>query len=271
MFNVQEKGSEVAIIKGGDDDGEIIYLDANYSGNNDNGKGLKSKKKIIYFDKLDLPKEATFQQYPNTNMERQVLMIVGQSGSGKSYYLNQYMNNYKKAYNGKRPIYFFSNVDEDKSINEKIVKRIALNDTWIDEPLSLDDVKGSLCAFDDIEMIKDKNIKQEVFKFINEILTTGRHTNTSCALIVHYANNKGYLRDFLNECHTFTYFPRSANRGTKYLLENYIGVDSKEISKIKKLNSRWATVYKNYPNCVLTEKNLFMLADMDKDEEKDKK
>ena len=34
-------------------------------------------------------------------------MIVGQSGSGKSYYLNMYMKNYKKAYKNKRPIYFF--------------------------------------------------------------------------------------------------------------------------------------------------------------------
>jgi len=267
-FNIDSKGGEVAIIKGGDDDGEIIYLDANYKKEDDNGKGLKGKKKIVYFDKLELQKNSVFEQYPNTNIERQVLMIVGQSGSGKSYYLNQYMKNYKKAYKNKRPIYFFSNVAEDKSIDEKIVKRVALNDSWLNEPLSVDDVKDSLCCFDDIEMIKDQGIKQEVFKFINEILTTGRHTNTSCALIVHYANNKGYLRDFLNECHTFTYFPRSANRGTKYLLENYIGIDNKEIQKIKKLESRWATVYKNYPNCVLTEKNLFLLADMDDDTKK---
>jgi hypothetical protein len=120
-------------------------------------------------------------------------------------------------------------------------------------------------------MIKDKVIRNEVFKFVNEILTTGRHFNISCALIVHYANNKPYLRDFLNECHTFTFFPRSMNRGTKYLLENYMGVDNDEIKKIKKLESRWVTVYKNYPNCVLSEHNLFMLADMDDDNEKPKK
>jgi len=262
-FNL-ETGGEIAIIKGGDDNNQIIFLDANHKKDDkDNKKGLKGVKKNVYFDKLELPKNEIFEQFPNTHTERQVLMIVGQSGSGKSYYLNQYMKNYKKAYKNKKPIYFISNVEEDKSIDEKIVKRVALNDSWISEPLTVDDVKDSLVCFDDIEMIKNQGIKAEVFKFINEILTTGRHTNTSCALIVHYANNKRYLIDFLNETHSFTYFPRSSNRGTNYLLENYLGLDSKEIKKIKKLESRWATIFKNFPGAVLTEKNLFMLADLD--------
>lgn len=263
MFNVQEKGSPIANIKGGDDDGEIIYLDSNYIKCQDNSKGLKCKKKIIYFDKLDLDKTSIFQPYPNTSRERDVMLIVGASGSGKSYYLNQYLKNYKKAYKNKRPIYFFSNIADDKSIDEKLIKRVQLNESWLSDPLTIDDVKDSLCAFDDIEMIKDQGIKQEVFKFINEILTTGRHTNTSCALIVHYANNKSYLRDFLNEAHSFTYFPRSSNRGTKYLIENYMGVDADEIKKIKKMNTRWATINRNYPNSIITEKKIFILADIE--------
>jgi hypothetical protein len=262
-FNL-ETGGEIAIIKGGDDNNQIIYLDANHKKDDINDKkGLKGIKNNVYFDKLELPKNQIFEQFPNTKTERQVLMIVGQSGSGKSYYLNQYMKNYKKAFKNKKPIYFISTIAEDKSIDPKVVTRIALNESWISEPLTVDDVKDSLVCFDDIEMIKDQNIKAEVFKFINEILTTGRHTNTSCALIVHYANNKRYLIDFLNETHSFTYFPRSSNRGTNYLLENYLGLDTKEIKKIKKLESRWASVFKHYPNCVLTERNLFMLADLD--------
>ncbi len=262
-FNIQEKGGEIAIIKGGDDDGEIVYLDSNYKkGDDEEVKGLKSKK-IIYFDKLDLDKKSTFEHYPNTSRERDVLMIVGQSGSGKSFYLNQYLTNYKKAYKNKRPIYFISAVAEDKSIDAKIVKRIALNETWLTEPLELVDVKDSLVCLDDIEAIKDLRIKQALFTFINELLTMGRHHNISVALIVHHANGKKYLMDMLNECTSFTYFVRSSNRANNYLLENYMGLDMDEIRKIKKMNTRWATVFRNYPSCVLTEKNLFMLADMD--------
>lgn len=261
-FNL-ETGGEIAIIKGGSDNNRIIFLDANHKKDDtDNKKGLKGVSNNVYFDKLELPKNQTFEQYPNTHTERQVLMIVGQSGSGKSYYLNQYMKNYKKAYKNKRPIYFISNVAEDKSIDPKVVKRVALNETWISEPLTIDDVKDSLVVFDDVEQIKDKGIKEQVFKFINECLTTGRHTNTSVFLIVHYTN-KPYIQSMLMECHTFTYFPRGSNRSTNYALESYIGVDKKEIKYIKTLDTRWATIYKQYPQCVMTERELFTLADLD--------
>jgi len=272
-FNIQDKGGEVAVIKENKEDDIVVYLDPNYEKKDENKNKALKKNQINYLDKIDLDKNQKFYPYPNTKQERQCLLIVGQSGSGKSWYLNEYMKNYKKAYKNKRPIYWFSNIKEDKSVNEKLVKRVELNDSWKTEPLSCEDLgkDGCLACFDDIEMIKDKVIRNEVFKFINEILTTGRHFNISCALIVHYANNKPYLRDFLNETHSFTFFPRSMNRQTKYLLENYMGVDNDEIKKIKKLESRWVTVYKNYPNCVLSEHNLFMLADMDDDEKPKKK
>ena len=263
-FNVEKVGDSITIIKGGEDDKTVIYLNPNYENLDNNDEvGLKKKQKqksIHYFDHLDL-KDGKFEPYPDIKRERDCGMIVGASGSGKSYYVNMYMNNYRKAFK-KRPIYFFSMIAEDKSINPDLVKRVKLDESWISDPLTIDDVKDCLCVFDDIEQIKNVQIKIKIFEFVNEILTTGRHTNTSIFLIVHYANNKSYLRDMLNECHTFTYFPRSGNRATNYLLENYIGVDPKEIKKIKSLNTRWATIYKNYPNCVMTEKNLFMLANL---------
>jgi len=48
-----------------------------------------------------------------------------------------------------------------------------------------------------------------------------------------------------------------------YVLENYIGLGKKDIQTIKKLKTRSACVFKNYPQCVLTEHNLFALSDMD--------
>jgi hypothetical protein len=258
-FNAQEKGRVICKIKGGDENNTLIYLDTNYKkGDANKEKGLK---KINYFDKLTLPVNSTFEQYPDTTKERDVGLIAGASGSGKSYYVNQYIKNYRKAYK-KRPIYFFSVLNQDDSIDEKIVKRVELNDSWLTEPLTIDDVRDSLVVFDDVEQIKDKGIKEQLFKFINECLTTGRHTNTSVFLIVHYTN-KPYIQSFLMECHTFTYFPRGSNRSTNYALESYIGIDKKEIKYIKSLDTRWATVFKQYPNCVMTERDLFMLTNLE--------
>ena len=258
MFNLK-KGGEVAIVKGGVRDKEIIYLDSNV--NSDDVKRDKTKK---YFNELNLDSKSIFEPYPNTSRERDALMIVGQSGSGKTHYLNQYISNYKKAYK-KRKVYFISSVESDKSVNEKNVQRISLNDSWINDPILLTDVADSLVCIDDFEAIRDAGIKKSLFIFINEILTMGRHHNISVALIVHYANGKNYLRDMLNECTSFTYFPRSSSRANNYLLENYLGVDPKEIKKIKKIKSRWASVFRNFPSAVLTERNLFMLADLQDD------
>lgn len=253
MFNVSKKGKPICKVVGGEDDGEVIYLDPQAT--EDKGKIKKN-----YFQKLEI-KDGTFQQVPDISQERECGMITGMSGSGKSYYTNNFIRQYKLAHK-KNPVYFFSVLGEDKSIDPKLVSRVRIDEGLITEPITINDVKDSLCVFDDIEMIKDKKIKDALFDFINEILTTGRHTNTSCILTVHYPNSK-YIRTLLNECHWFVYFPFGSNRATNYVLENYIGVSSKDIKYIKGLKSRWATVFKNYPQCVLTEHNLFTIADIE--------
>ena len=254
MFNTSKIGRPICRVDGGTDNDEVIYLDTEASTN----KSGKLKKNYLSSVSID---DGKLQQVPDTTTERQCIMITGASGSGKTTYTNSYIKEYHKAYK-KNPIYFFSVLDSDSNVNEKLVKRVNIDDSWLTEPLTIEDVRNSLCVFDDIEMIKEKNIKQALFDFINSILTTGRHTKTSIILTVHYPNNK-YIRNFLNECHCFVYFPFGGNRAVNYVLENYIGLGKKDILAIKKLKSRWCCVYKNYPQCVLTEHNLFTLADVD--------
>ena len=48
-----------------------------------------------------------------------------------------------------------------------------------------------------------------------------------------------------------TYFPHSAGGKIKYLLEEYVGLDRKQISYMKKQHARACTIFKNYPQCVM--------------------
>jgi len=253
MFNTNKVGRPICKIVGGADDNELIYLDPD-------AKEQKGKLKKNYFRDLEI-KDGIFQQVPDTTKERECGMICGMSGSGKSYYTNNYIKEYKKVYK-KNDVYFFSVLDEDKSIDKKFVKRVKIDESWIEEPLTIQDVPNCLCVFDDIEMIKEKDIKKSLFDFINAILTTGRHTNTSIIMTVHYPNSN-YIRNFLMECHWFVYFPYGSNGRTNYVLENYIGIDKKEIKYIKTLKTRWCCVFKNYPQAVLTEHNLFAVSDLE--------
>jgi hypothetical protein len=67
----------------------------------------------------------------------------------------------------------------------------------------------------------------------------------------------------LNEAHTVTYFPHSASGKIKYLLQEYLGLDRKMIARFKRANSRWCTIYKNYPQVYMVEREIGLLNIMD--------
>jgi hypothetical protein len=51
----------------------------------------------------------------------------------------------------------------------------------------------------------------------------------------------------------------------RYFLENYAGLDLKEMKRIKKMKTRWATIFKTYPMSVMTEKDVFTFDDLNDD------
>ena len=105
-------------------------------------------------------------------------------------------------------------------------------------------------------------LKEALYGLLNQILEVGRHTKTSCIITNHLPTNGKETRRMLNECHSITYFPSSGSkRQLNNLLEGYIGMDTKDIKKAKKLNSRWITVFKNYPQFIMGEKKIYSLAD----------
>ena len=49
----------------------------------------------------------------------------------------------------------------------------------------------------------------------------------------------------------------------RYASTEYLGLDKTSMSRIKKLKTRWACIFKNYPTIAMTEKNMWLLADDD--------
>jgi len=243
-LNFSKVGVPIAIIKGGSNNGNKVFL-------ND-----KNDEKIKNFNKLELS-DGTFQIIPNTKRERDVGMIVGASGSGKSYFCRNYIIEYHKTYK-KNPIYMISHLDEDKTIDElKLVKRIKLDEEMLNDPLTVKDFKDCLLIFDDVEIITNKHLKKAVYQLLDEVVMTGRHFNISCLMVSH-AGTGNDIKRILQECHFFVYFPWGQN--LKYTLEKYLGLDTKQIKQIKSTKSRWACIMKNYPQAVITERNAFMLS-----------
>jgi hypothetical protein len=72
-------------------------------------------------------------------------------------------------------------------------------------------------------------------------------------------------KNILNESNVVVFFMNNNfNRGIKYFLESYIGLDKKGIENLKKIQTR-ATVYiKSYPQIIMTDKHISTVNELSK-------
>ena len=111
-----------------------------------------------------------------------------------------------------------------------------------------------------------KKIREAVYNILNQILEIRRHFKIHCIVTNHLPTNGKDTRRILNEAHTVTDFPPSASGKTKYLLEEYVGLDRKQIAYMKRQRPRACTIFKNYPQCYLLQNEIGLL-DLDHDDE----
>jgi hypothetical protein len=70
---------------------------------------------------------------------------------------------------------------------------------------------------------------------MDDILQTGRHSNTTALITSHLATNYKETRIILTEAHKFVIFPKSTTKtNMERLLDNYLGMDKKERDEIYK-------------------------------------
>ena len=81
----------------------------------------------------------------------------------------------------------------------------------------------------------------------------------------HTQTNGHQTKLILAESHQFVLFPAGlGNRSLKYLLDNYLGLDSKQVKKIKKSKGRWVCINRaTFPLSVVSEKECFILSNDD--------
>jgi len=255
-LNFEKEGAILGVCKGGNMAGKYISVDTE--------KTLDSGEKTYQDITLSSGK---FQPTMNYNKERFVGYIVGSSGSGKSYYIKEWVKQYKKRFK-KNPVYVLSSLSEDETLDEIKPKRVILDDAFAKEKIDLEMYRDCLVIFDDTDTITEKHIKDAVYKLMNSILNTGRHFNTSIWCVNHTpTGSKAETKVILNEAHTITFFPANMNRQLSYLLENYCNLDTKAIKKIMKMEHRWITIYRMYPQVMIADNHITMLRNITQDED----
>ena len=251
-LNLEKVGSTLAIIK---DDPKMKNTIVSVATDNLGDEDMKTYKTI----KL---KTGRFQPIGDWNKERSVGFIVGSSGSGKSYYICSWVKEYKKRFK-KNPIYLFSSLNEDETLDTCNPQRVILDDEFLREPIDLELYRDSCVIFDDCDTIQNKKLKEKVYCLMNMMLNTGRHYNISIWCVNHTATGtKMETKIVLNEAHYIVYFSANQNKQLVYMLENYCGLDKKEMKYIKNIGSRWVCIYKHFPQCVITDKQMFLLTEL---------
>ena len=208
LKNVENK-KPILFVKNKDNKkvGEVFLLD-------------KKNEKVDGFNELEIEESHHFQLIPDLNKKRDCIYVAAQSGAGKSYFCTQYLKEYIKMH-PKNPIYLFSYLDEDETIDEiKKINRFDIHDKeFMDEELNPKDFKDSCIVLDDIEMISEKKLKNKILDFFKKLLQVGRHFNTTVVFACHEVCNGNETKTILNECHSVTIFPKVAgNKKLTYLL-----------------------------------------------------
>ena len=146
-----------------------------------------SKRSIVPTPDVVLPEGQYFALEP-TNVEtgRDVIMVGGKSGSGKSHAARNFATRYHILW-PKRPIYVISYLRHDDTLDAlPFLKRLDPS-LFQNEPPGLDKFEKSLTIFDDIEGFQreDPELHNLLQQTIDMIATTGRHTQSSLLVASH--------------------------------------------------------------------------------------
>jgi hypothetical protein len=204
---------------------------------------------------------------------RDVIMVGGKSGSGKSFIARNFAVRYHELYPD-RKIRFISYLEEDTTIDSisEIIKRIK-PERFLDEDgeiaADINDFSDSLLIVDDVEGYerKQKKLFNAIQSVIDMIATMGRHNASSIIVCSHLLTDYKRTRLFLGEAQQFVSFMSGVSeKQIQNLLGGYAGIDTKEIQALRRLPSRWICVRTQFPIVAIHEKGVFLLRPQSKTE-----
>lgn len=210
------------------------------------------------------------------NKQRSASFISGISGSGKSTlavklinHLREIDGNTKNKQTGlmepKKVIIFSSSQLANKDPAFEKLQNYAY--VPLDHPefplISLDDLKNTICVFDDYENLADRKLEAYVLFFIKDLLERSRKLNVGIIIINHLTQNFNKTRSIIAEC-TDYYLNVSSNRNsTMRFLKSYFDFSPKELAEIKNYEFEnpftWCLFRKSLPSYSIIENKIKLL------------
>jgi len=221
--------------------------------NESNNENIKIEGKNLSFPNNKYCIKPVKREYDGS--ERECIYITGVSGSGKSRWISDYLDDYKRKFPDNE-IVVFSNVDQDECLDRHSPIRID-KEKLIDEPIEdLEELNNTCCIFDDTASIPDKKLNKEVQKVRDMILEKGRHHNITCLVTSHIAMDGNPTKYPIRESHNIVSFPEGNETPISNLMQTYCGMKGREsqniLEKVKDRDyARWNLVSRRAPKYVL--------------------
>lgn len=234
-----------------------LYEDALQILNRDKGRDFYSN--IMECLPLFLPEKNEQQMH--------VVNVCGQSGSGKTTFVNKCMRKVLEFF-PKSKLFVFSRKNSDPSLDVGLkhnIKRIQCDESWLDFDNKIEDYKGTkdcpnYLIFDDYERIHNLEVQKSVHQFLIAAVETARQLNIHIFIIRHEILTGIKNRTLITESTGFVLFPQGSPRHQcEVVLTNQYGLKQSQIDRIFTLPSRWVYISKKVPKFVVYERGFYIL------------
>jgi thiol-disulfide isomerase/thioredoxin len=225
---------------------QLIY----HMNNTCKGNFHSDKMPVMVFDR-------PIQHIPSS--KREVIFISGIPGCGKSYWMNQYVDFYKKMYKN-NPVILFTTHEHDESIDESKYVKVLLSETLADEPFELKDLANSLVIFDDIDSSKYPTVTKYLLSLMDDIARNGRHHNIYLIYINQSCRLGHQTKNILTMLTHLVVFPNSGESyQCEHLLKEYCGMSKQRIKKIMSMSTRTLLFSRAKPQYIQTDNAIYIL------------
>lgn len=253
-----EGGIEVAIVKGGQSDKDIVYIEDED----------KKKSKIMKSNAIKVVEceDGTFEMLPNEKIR--VIYICGSAGSGKSVWSAKFIKRYLKNH-PKAKFYIFSQLAKDPAFDDLKPHRITLDESLIENPINIEEDinKHDLILFDDCSD-NEKPLQEAIDNLETRLLVHGRKMAIQVLITSHLLNpdNSKHSRHRLNEMQTLVFFPQSGSSAQlTHSLKTQYGFSVRQVHEILQIeNTRWIAITKIFPNILISEHFITFAKDIGK-------
>lgn len=207
-----------------------------------------------YFDKQYL----LSKQKDKTTEPSYRMFVSGLSGSGKSYYISEWLKTNKPKH-----IFIMSPVKDDPAFMKLKPEPMQIDlltyEQEFEKPFEIEDIPAdSVVIMDDIDTDKNSKLYLEV-KI--QLLERGRHLGISTIVVSHeaLAGNTRHAKAQLRECEWFIIFPKSNKAHAEKLLKSYVMLTKDKSDLVLNMDSRAVTIKKSFPSYAIGEHTVMTL------------